>query len=418
MEKIRNLSVRKTIILYLSVSLLVSFVLSAFIVRIAEETQDQVWWKYVDQERYFEIANAEDRDYLADIPRPPAYVMSRGDHQVSELCDFLQTYTVLLMSILGSCGAVFLFYRNKLKTPIEELEMASRRIAENDLDFQITYENQDEMGHLCREFERMRSQLLENNQALWRNIEEERILRAAIAHDLRSPLSVLKGYQEMLLDYLPDGTIDTEKAVEMLSEGMKQIGRMDAFVETMRRMNSLEARTLLVQPISPEELEADIQAELRVLAGGAKSEKRIVSEAAEPEKRAVFETAGRDKNVVLEVTGNACFAGDKEVIFEVAENLLSNALRYAKTQVEIRVQVTVSELRICVKDDGDGFQENPETVTKAFHQQNAKDSLKHAGLGMYISRLYCEKHGGKLIVENEEGGAVTTAVFGRMDKRG
>lgn len=267
MEKIRNLSVRKTIILYLSVSLLISFLLSAVIARIAEKTQNQIWWKYVDQERYFEIANGEGSDYLAQIPRPSAYVMSKTDHQVSELCDFLQTYTVLLMSVLGSCGAVFLFYRHKLKIPIEELEKASKRIAENDLDFQITYENQDEMGHLCREFERMRIQLLENNQALWRNIEEERILRAAIAHDLRSPLSVLKGYQEMLLDYLPDGTIDTEKAVEMLSEGMKQIGRMDAFVETMRRLNSLEARTLLTQPVSPEELKADIQAELQVLAG-------------------------------------------------------------------------------------------------------------------------------------------------------
>ena len=57
-------------------------------------------------------------------------------------------------------------------------------------------------------------------------VEEERVLRAAIAHDIRSPLSVLKGYQEMLMDYLPDGTVDTETAMEMLSESWKQIERM------------------------------------------------------------------------------------------------------------------------------------------------------------------------------------------------
>ena len=50
-------------------------------------------------------------------------------------------------------------------------------------------------------------------------------------HDIRSPLSVLKGYQEMLIDYFPDGTIDREKTVEMLQEGMKQIRRMDVFID-------------------------------------------------------------------------------------------------------------------------------------------------------------------------------------------
>lgn len=95
------------------------------------------------------------------------------------------------------------FYKHKLKCPIEELELASQQVGRNNLDFHITYENEDEMGRLCREFERMRGQLAENNQQLWKMLEEEKALRAAIAHDIRSPLSVLEGYQEMLSEYLP-----------------------------------------------------------------------------------------------------------------------------------------------------------------------------------------------------------------------
>ena len=107
--------------------------------------------------------------------------------------------------------------------------------------------------------------------------------------------------------------------------------------------------------------------------------------------------------------------GDKEVILEVTENLLSNALRYARKEVEIKVYLTASELKIRVKDDGAGLQADREEVTKLFYQQNIKDSLKHTGMGMYISRLYCEKHGGQLLLENEEnGGAVITAVFHRI----
>lgn len=105
----------------------------------------------------------------------------------------------------------------------------------------------------------------------------------------------------------------------------------------------------------------------------------------------------------------------KEVILEVIENLLSNAFRYAKTKVEMEVLLTYSELQIRVKDDGVGFTVDKQKATELFYQQNVKDSLKHSGMGMYISRLYCEKHGGQLLIENEkQSGAVITAVFHRI----
>lgn len=392
MEKIKNLSLRKTIVLYMTISLLVCFFLSVLIVRTAITVQNNIWWKYVDQEKYFEMTE-EDARYVTDVPRPHSYEMEKLDYHISEICDFLQTFTVLILSVVGSIIAVFLFYKHKLKNPIEELELASQQICHNNLDFHIIYENQDEMGRLCREFERMREQLAQNNHQLWKNMEEEKALRAAIAHDIRSPLSVLEGYQEMLSEYLLQKEIEREQMQEMVSESRKQIARsMDAFVETMRKMSSLEARALVIGEITYEQLQTEIQAEVNILE--KKSGKRChLCGAATKEK----------------------FMGDKEVILEVTENLLSNALRYARKEVEIKVYLTASELKIRVKDDGAGLQADREEVTKLFYQQNIKDSLKHTGMGMYISRLYCEKHGGRLLLENEEnGGAVITAVFHRI----
>ncbi len=392
MDKIRNLSVRKTIFLYMAAALLCSFFLTAVVDRIADRTQTQIWWNYVDEEAYFKAVENEGPDFVADIPRPAAYEMTQTDHFVSELCDFLQTYTVLILSMAGSCAAVFFFYQNKLKKPIEELAQASKKIAENHLDFCISYENRDEMGVLCREFERMRKQLAQNNQILWKTIEEEKMLRAAIAHHIRAPLSVLKGYQEMLAEYLPGGEIDLEQAVEMLSECRHQIERMDAFVEAMRRLNSLESRKLKAGDISAGQLEEQIQAELAIL--GKEYGKQCVLQVSESKEE---------------------FYGDKEIILEVTENLLSNALRYGKQQIVVAVNLGYSQLSICVRDDGDGFHEDAEKITGAFYGQNVKDSLKHAGLGMYISRLYCERHGGKLVLGNDQqGGAVVTAVFRRI----
>lgn len=389
-DKVKNLSVRKTIMLYLIISLLISFLLSAYITWAASKVQEQIWWKYTDEDTYFAAVEMENEGYMAQIPRPESYEMSNIDHGISEACDFLQTYSVLLFSVVGSCVSVFLFYRNKLKKPIEELEMASQRIADNDLDFRITYENRDEMGHLCHEFDRMRGQLEENNRKLWHMIEDERALRSAIAHDIRSPLSVLKGYQEMLIDYFPDGTIDRERTVEMLQEGMKQIRRMDVFIDSMQKMNSLEHRTLKAEPISSAQLEKDIQGELDIL--------------------------GKEKDIRLSVCQtDEVFQGDQEVIMEVLENLLSNAIRYSRKRIDIKVSLTSELLTISVQDDGNGFLEDAEKVTSAFHQKNIKDSLTHTGMGMYLARLYCEKHGGKLLLDNEKsGGAIVTAVFHRI----
>lgn len=392
MDKIKNLSLRKTIVLYMIVSLMVSFVLSALIMQMAATIQDDIWWKYVDQEKYFEMAEGDGGEYLTDVPRPNSYEMENFDYHVSEICDFIQTFTVLIVSVLGNIIAVFLFYKHKLKYPIEELELASQQVGRNNLDFQIIYKNRDEMGRLCGEFERMREQLAENNNHLWKVIEEERALRAAIAHDIRSPLSVLEGYQEMLSEYLPKKEINMVQALEMVNESKKQIERMDKFVETMRKMSSLDTRELVAAEITSKQLEIDIRAEMNVF------EKKF------------------GKQYELECSETAeKFSGDKEVILEVIENLLSNAFRYARTKVEMEVLLTCSELQIRVKDDGVGFTVDGQKATELFYQQNVKDSLKHSGMGMYISRLYCEKHGGQLLIENEKkNGAVITAIFHRI----
>lgn len=380
----------------MSVGLLCSFFLSALVAEWASQVQRNIWWKYADKDRYFETIYqyfelpVEEREFFTEnIPRPTENEMTGADYAMSEVCDFLQTYSVLLLSVLGSCMAVFLFYRNKLKRPIEELELASKNIAGNNLDFHISYENRDEMGRLCQEFERMRKQLEENNRRLWRMLEEEKTLKAAIAHDIRTPLSVLRGYQEMLLEFVPEETLNKEQILSMLSEGMGQIERINGFVENMHRMNSLENRKAQAERM-----------ELSAFAGQVEQETDLLSK--EAGKRYEIQTDFQE----------AVFIGDRDLILEVVENLLSNALRYARKVVNVALIQEGNELTVTIADDGPGFLESPEKVTKAFYHSNPQDDLGHFGLGMYICKLYCEKHGGRLLFWNrQEAGAVVKAVF-------
>lgn len=389
MEKIRNLSLKKTILLYFVISLTAAFLLSGFTVHFARNMQNKIWKKYIDYADYTDVFQQYGKKYEIETSRPNQSQMNRLDHHLSEMCDFMETYSVLIFSIVGSVAAVFFFYKNKLKTPLQELKDASQMIADNELDFHVSYENKDEMGTLCKEFEMMRSALADNNRKMWRMIDDEKALRNAIAHDIRSPLSILRGYQEMLLEFVSAESIKTEDVIDILQTGMYQIDRIEHFTENMRKMSHLEQRELQCSEIELSELAKKIEAEAAML---SKKESKLCK----------VERV-QEQNIVKV---------DEELVMEVADNLLENAVRYAQKSIVLQIKKKDGFLIISVEDDGIGFVDTEEKVTEPFYHKNPQDDLKHFGLGMYISRIFCEKHGGNLKIYNaRQGGAHVEALF-------
>lgn len=390
MDKIKNLSIRKTIILYMAAAIAIGFFLGAFAMRIAKKGQQRIWWKYTDQDFMIELQQDPDTmGFIKEVPRPDSYEMTDKDYHLSEFYDFLQTYSILLLSVAGMIIAVFLFYRNKISLPLTELNKASEKIAANELDFHVHAFHSDELGTLCSQFETMRQALYDNNQHMWDMVEEQKILRAAIAHDIRSPLTVLRGYQETMLEFVPKDCFDKSALIEMLQDGMDQIDRLNQFVESMRKLSSLEERKVNRQAVPLCELKKRLDQLICV----HENESNI---SAEIHYHFHTEQAGIDLDMIM----------------ETIENLLANAFSYAQNRIRIDVWEDGTELVFAVQDDGCGFSEGTELVTKARYHTSSSDNLEHFGLGMYISRLYCEKHGGRLFTGNSEhGGAVVKAVF-------
>ena len=387
MEKIKNLSLRKTIILYVAAALILTFFISAGIILTAEKTQKHIWIQYTDRD----ILSGHEvgYGYTAEVKRPDKKDMVYRDYIISQICDAVETWTMLVLPMTGSIIAVFCFYRDKIKEPLEILTEGSRKIQENRLDFPVHYRKKDEMGQLCREFDRMRSQLQENNKKLWNMVEQERTLKAVIAHDIRSPLAVLRGYQETLMEFLPGEELSEQDTKEILQSGMQQIDRMNAFVEQMRRLSGIEDREIHYEKIETAVLLRYMENTAKVLAD-------------REDCRAVIKTEDIPES----------FLGDYSVICEVFENLLGNAVRYARHMILISLEVSEDRLFICLGDDGGGFHGEEDEITKPFYHDNLADDLKHFGLGMYLSKLYCEKHGGKLLLGSADiGGAYVKAGF-------
>ena len=108
---------------------------------------------------------------------------------------------------------------------------------------------------------------------------------------------------------------------------------------------------------------------------------------------------------------------DKVAVSQVCENLVSNAMRYAENEVKISCSVTDNVFSVCVSDDGPGF--TPEALKNAsepyFRDEKDISDVTHFGIGLYICRLLCDKHGGVLTVENSCGGKVTASFTSMPD---
>ncbi len=332
--------------------------------------------------RYVEYNEFWDGEIL-DL-NPQAKVAYRLQQTRVKLLPFF-IYAVCLLA------AALLFWFTKLRRPLRLLEAASERIAENELDFPLDYQGRDEMAKLCAAFERMRAALDGNNGRMLRMIDEQQKLNDAYTHDLRTPIAVLKGYTDLLEKYMPTGKMPEGEVLDTVRTMSAQVARLERFVSSMNTAQKLTDVEIRREAVPAEEL-----------AEGMRETARIMAE-------------GRNTRVEVESSlGGAVLNIDPGAVTQVYENLLCNALRFAGSRITARLETRGDALALSVADDGPGFTEK-ELVTAARPYYSGKngDPGTHFGLGLYICRTLCEKHGGSLTLANgDNGGGSVTAEFG------
>lgn len=291
-------------------------------------------------------------------------------------------WVVACMAVTG-----ILFCRRELEKPISILLEASQKISENQLDFEVAYEKPNELGQLCAAFDKMRQALDANNRETWRSLEERRRLNAAFSHDLRTPLTVLRGYNEFLEKYVPRGQVSEEKLTDILGMMHGQIQRLENYTCKMSAVQKLEDIAPTLTKVSVGALEADFRETGRLICGDKEFDFRFQAGATE-------------------------IRMDLELAAEVYENLLSNSARYADEKVTAEVTVSEELLAVTVTDDGPGFSEQAlQLAANPFYREESQAGGEHFGLGLYLCRVICEKFGGTLKVANREKGASVTASF-------
>ncbi len=292
--------------------------------------------------------------------------------------------TLLAFTAIFLCSMIF--YRYKLKKPLGLLADATKQIADQNLDFEITYDRGDEMGELCRSFEAMRTSLYENKKAMWSMLEERRLLQASVAHDLRNPIAIIEGYTEYLQGHLEQGELSREKLTRMVQKIDVAAKRMEQYTDSVRLLNQSEEMQADRRRLSVIELAEGIQADLSLLA--------------EKNQMALRTTKNLPEQEILV---------DDALLYRILENIMNNALRYAREEILLDFVLTGGQLTVALTDDGEGFP--PEILSRKENTLLTAGKDGHMGIGLSISRLLCKKHGGYLELSNTSRGACVKIVL-------
>jgi len=288
-----------------------------------------------------------------------------------------RTNSALLNAALIATGVAIILgfvLARTLTRPLRELTAAIRHVSTGSLEQKVLVRTQDELGELASAFNQMSAELNRSN-------ELRRQMTADIAHDLRTPLAVIKGYAEALRDGDLPPTADTFQTMYQEAEHLSHL------IDDLRTLSLADAGELALncQLISPQEL---------------------LERAA-----AAHRPQAQNQGITLQVTAAAglpAVSVDAERMAQVLGNLVSNALRYtpAGGQITLAARRPADEVQLVVQDTGAGIP--PADLPHIFERFYRGDGARQAdegesGLGLAIAKSLVEAHGGAIAVASTQG---------------
>lgn len=387
MGKIKTKSLKTSMAVTFLITICVAALLSSVTIFAANQVQHEILKK-----RYMTINSPDFQvdentgNYILDIDNNNItwQPLSRWDTVVYYGSYAAMVGLPVFYIAVGIGAAAAVYYRKKLREPITQLQNGVERIQEDNLDFHIEYDGDDELGRLCCSMEKMRRELRQKHKALWESLEQRKLLNASVSHDLRTPITVLKGYLDYLEKNIPQDKLTEDMLFDTVSSMQGAVNRLELYVESVRDIEKIE----------------NIEIEKR-----SENVKLLLNEL----RSNVLQLAGNKEIIISNDITVDKIQIDKGVFFRILENLLQNALRYAEKQVSINLSHKKDFLILTVKDDGKGFSAaDLEKATTVFYS-NDKEK-QHFGIGLSVCKILCEKHGGLLYVGNQkEKGACVTA---------
>lgn len=294
---------------------------------------------------------------------------------------FISVFLILLCT----AAMLIIWIYGGIIRPLKKLEAATVNIQQGNLDFTIEGEGNDEISELCSSFEEMRKRLKESAEQQMTSERENRELISNIAHDLKTPITTVKGYSEGLLDGVADTPEKQEKYLRTINN---KANEMDALLNELTLYSQIDTNRIPYNftKLNVSEYFNDCVEEISMDL--------------------------ESKNIGLTyfnyVDNHVLIIADPEQLRRVVNNIIGNSAKYMKNkrgQINIRIKDVGDFIQVEIEDNGKGIapKDLPYIFERFFRGDASRNSATGgSGIGLSIVKKIVEDHGGKIWATSKE----------------
>lgn len=320
-----------------------------------------------------------------------AFMITDVGSAIPEIQSLLKDVIIIIgLTLFLTAAVLIVWIYQAVMVPITKLQKATKDIKAGDLDCEVKADTDDEFGQLCQDFEEMRKRLKDNAEENVKFDRESKELISNISHDLKTPVTAIKGYAEGIMD----GVADTPE-------------KMDKYIRTIynkaNEMNRLINELTLYSKIDTNRIPYNFNT-IPVYA--------YFDDCAE-ELALDLESRNVEFGYFNYVEGNVKIIADPEQIKRVINNIINNSLKYMdkpKGKINLRIKDVGDFIQVELEDNGKGIAAKDLTyIFDRFYRTDASrnSSTGGSGIGLSIVKKIVEEHGGKIWATSREGTGTT-----------
>lgn len=338
----------------------------------------RLYWESVEQNWQISMEEMADSASIEDL--------------LEEWTIHQKSFYILLMVDALVCIAILIlvssYFTGKLArhitSPLKELENGAKRIQNHVLTEPVTYQGDTEFEEICTTFNEMQEHILQEQEKNAKYEKARTEMIAGISHDLRTPLTAIRGTIKALLDGV---VTQQEQQEKFLKTAYRRTEDMNVLLEQLFYVSKLETGNM---PMHPQKMNLNLFL------------KKYIEE-----KRELLAEENINISGTLEEISDSIEL-DGEQLQRVLDNLLENSRKYAQVEdlkIAIDLKQTERAYNICFSDNGIGVpEESLKVIFEEFYRGDASRNQKEGnGLGLYIVKCLVDAMGGKVTGRNENG---------------
>ena len=330
-------------------------------------------------------------NFETDNKKGCAYIISSSVNLLPEVKKLVWDLILAVVVILlfTACAMIVWIYRSMI-TPIRKLQDAAENIKDGNLDFSIDVSGDDEIGELGETFEQMRQRLKLNAEEKISDEKESRALISNIAHDLKTPITAVKGYSEGILDGVANTPEKIDKYVRTI---YNKANEMDTLINELTIYTKIDTNRIPYNfaKINVSSYFADCVEEI-----GLDLEAKGIGLA--------YYNYAEDDTVII---------ADPEQLRRVINNIIGNSVKYMNRSngfINVRIKDVGDFIQVELEDNGRGIaQKDLPYIFDRFYRADASrnSATGGSGIGLSIVKKIIEDHGGKIWATSKEDTGTT-----------